>query len=149
MNIRESTFWWTVVTICMLPQLARITFPHLADYPGFEEVQLFALSSIFAVAVCVSVIKSPPWGRSDTLWRTGRADSSGRKREPVTVEYRTYYRSQRRAAAALSLAIWITFVLMASRGSLGSELTSFLLPLSLCGPALYLRDGMRGLSDRR
>jgi hypothetical protein len=148
-NIQESAFWWTVVAICALPQLARIAFPPLSDYPGFEEVQLFALSSIFTVAVCASVIKSPPLGQSDTLWRTGGKDSSGEGRGPVIAPYGTYYRSQKRAAAAFSLAIWIALVLMSILDSLDSKLFFFLLPISLCGPGLYLRDGAKNSGDGR
>jgi hypothetical protein len=60
------------------------------------------------------------------------------------IGYKVYYRSQKRVAIIFSLIIWMVFAFLFSKKKLEGDFFCFLLPISLIGPVLYLRDRIKG-----
>lgn len=143
MKIREKTFWWIITILCVIPQMARITHPLLASYPLFVSIQLFALATLISIAVSASVITSPLFGKSEDNGYKDRIDSSKNGKRIIIVKYGDYYRLQKRAALIISLVIWSLLVVLYITEQMGGDIFWFLLPFSLIGPVLYLRDWLK------
>ena len=138
--MQEKTIWWAIVTLCTLPQLARIINPLLATHPSFVKIQLFALSAIISIAVSASVIRSPLHGKSEETKHITTSNLSGKQKRVSVTGYNVYYRLQKRVALIFSFIILIAYAFLFSKDKLEGDLFSFLLPISLIGPVLYLRD---------
>ena len=148
MEIQEKTIWWAIVTLCTLPQLAGIINPLLATHPSFVRIQLFALSAIISIAVSASVIRSPLHGKTEGTRHTTVSNLFRKPKRVSIIGYKVYYRIQKRVAIIFSFIILIVSAFLFSKDKLEGELFSFLLPISLIGPVLYLRDRFKGKDSK-
>ena len=140
---KEKVFWWVVVFLCALLQLLRIVEPALANNASFESIQLFALATIIAIAVSASVISGGLHGKSEKDIDVTTSNMFGNKKKVTFVRYSDYYHTQKKVAVIFSLVIWTILGFTYKAGGLENGLISFLLPISLIGPALYIRDALK------
>ena len=140
---KEKAFWWVVVLLCALLQLLRIVEPSLADRSSFESIQLFALATIIAITVSASIISGGLHGKSEKDIDVMTSNMFGDKKKVTFVRYSDYYHTQKKVAVIFSLVIWAILGFSYKTGVLGNGLISFFLPISLIGPALYIRDALK------
>jgi hypothetical protein len=140
---KEKVFWWVVVLVCALLQLLRIVEPSIADRSSFESIQLFALATIIAITVSASIISGGLHGKSEKDIDVTTSNMFGNKKKVTLVRYSGYYYTQKKFAIIFSLVIWAILGFSYKMGVLGNGLISFFLPISLIGPALYVRDALK------
>jgi len=140
---KEKVFWWVIVLLCALPQLIRIVEPSLADRSSFESIQLFALATIIAIGVSASIISGGLYGKSEKDIDVTTSNVFGKKKKVTFVRYSGFYNTQKKVAVVFSLVIWAIFAFAYKAGVPGIGLISFFLPISLIGPALYIRDALK------
>ena len=140
---KEKAFWWVVVLLCALLQLLRIVEPSLADRSSFESIQLFALATIIAITVSAAIISGGLHGKSEKDIDVTTSTIFGNKKKVTFVRHSNYYHTQKKVAVIFSLVIWATLGFSYKTGVLENGLISFFLPISLIGPALYIRDALK------
>jgi len=140
---KEKAFWWVIVLLCALPQLIRVVEPSLAERPSFESIQLFALATIIAITVSASIISGGLHGKSEKNIDVTTSTIFGNEKKVTFVRYSNYYHTQKKVAVIFSLVIWAILGFSYKAGVLGNGHISFFLPISLIGPALYIRDALK------
>jgi hypothetical protein len=143
MKIQEKTIWWAILLLCIFLQLVRIIIPSLASRPSFVSVQFLGIGTIISIAVSASVIKSPLFGKSETSRQVNAVNLTRKQKKVLSTGYKTYYRSQKRVAVFFSLIIWAILAFLFYMDKFEIELSCLFLPISLVGPALYLRDRIK------
>ena len=129
--------------LCIFLQLARIIFPALAGKPSFISVQFLGLGTIISIAVSASVIKSPLFGKSEMSRQVDVENFTGKQKKILITGYKSYYRNQKRVAVLFSFIILAILAFLLYINKLQIELACLLLPISLIGPVLYLRDRIK------